>query len=421
MTETPAKLTRYELFVIALLAFLQFTVVVDFMILSPLGAILLEKLNVTPAQFGLVVSAYAFSAGTSGLLAAGFADRFDRRRLLLFFYGGFVLGTFLCGIATSYHFLLGARIVTGLFGGVIGSTSFAIVADLFPLSKRGRVMGLVQTSFAAAQVLGIPLGLFLAARWGWHAPFLMIVGVALVAGVAIVLWLRPITGHLEAARAAKRTPAQHLFETATRPRYLMGFTATILLATGGFMLMPFGSTFMVQNLGIPLVKLTLVYFSTGIAAIVAGPLLGVASDRIGKYRVFFGGSVLTASIILYFTHLTSASLGLVIGLNMALFVGISARMASSFALTSALPDLPDRGAYMAISSSLQQIAGGIAAWVAGLIVHQATPTSALEGYPRLGWVVFSTVALTMLLMFNVHRIVQRPTPPAAPTPLPGSP
>ncbi|MCW5837385.1 MAG: MFS transporter [Labilithrix sp.] len=396
----------YQRFVVALLAFLQFTVVLDFMILSPLGAILMEELGITTAQFGRVVSAYAFSAGVSGLLAAGFADRFDRKRLLLFFYVGFVVGTFLCGVASSYAFLLGARIVTGIFGGVIASISFAIVADLFPLSMRGRVMGLVQSSFAASQVLGIPIGLFLATRLGWHAPFLMIVGVGVVAGIAIVLRLQPITLHL-AAGAAARSPVAHLLRTATRPRYLAGFSATILLAVGGFMLMPFGSTFLVQNLGVSLEELPMVYVVTGASAMVSGPLLGRVSDSFGKYRTFLLGSIVTAIIVAWYTRLSSASLGVVIALNVLLFVGISARMVSSFALTSALPDLPDRGAYMAISSSLQQLAGGLASFAAGLVVHQATPTSPLEGYPTLGTVVVLALAITLLLMFNVDRLVRR--------------
>jgi len=149
--------TSYQVFVIAILSLLQFTVILDFMVLQPLGVILMDKLHVTPSQFGLVVSVYAFSAGGAGLLTAGFADKFDRKKLLIFFYTGFILGTVLCAIAPSFPLLLGARIITGIFGGVIGSVSFAIITDLFKIELRGRVMGFVQMSFAAAQVLGLPI------------------------------------------------------------------------------------------------------------------------------------------------------------------------------------------------------------------------------------------------------------------------
>src|SRR5438552_9151086 len=150
-----------------MLAFLQFAVILDFMLMSPLGALIMPALDISPKQFGLVVSAYAFSAGTSGVLTAGFADRFDRKRLLLFFYTGFILGTLWCGLAGTFESLLAARIVTGLFGGVIGSIVLAISTDLFPLQMRGRAMGFIHTAFDACQVLGIPGVLFLSRRWTW--------------------------------------------------------------------------------------------------------------------------------------------------------------------------------------------------------------------------------------------------------------
>lgn len=190
---TTTKFTKYQIFIIAILTILQFTLILDFMVLSPLGAILMKELSLQPKQFGLVVSAYAFSAGASGLLAAGFADRFDRKKLLLFFYVGFVFGTTLCAIADSYEFLLMARIVTGIFGGVIGSISFAIISDLFKLELRGRVMGFVQMAFSASQILGLPIGLYLANAFGWHSPFWMIVGFSIIVGIAIVVYMQPIT------------------------------------------------------------------------------------------------------------------------------------------------------------------------------------------------------------------------------------
>jgi predicted MFS family arabinose efflux permease len=404
------KLSRYQKLVIAILAFLQFTVVLDFMILSPLGAILLKELNVAPAQFGLVVSAYAFSAGVSGLLAAGFADKFDRKKLLLFFYAGFVFGTVLCGVAPSYWFLLGARTVTGLFGGVIGSISFAIIADLFPFEVRGRVMGTVMTAFAAAQVLGIPSGLYLANAFGWHAPFLMIAAVSAAVGVVLVTKLRPIDEHLK--KPSQRNAVRHLFATLARSRYQWGFSSTMLLAIGGFMLMPFGSAFAVSNMGISIEKLPLLYMCTGVAAIVAGPVMGRLSDTIGKFPTFAVGSIVGIALVIYYTRLGVTPLWFAIVLNIILFVAITARMISSQALSSAIPDPQDRGAYMSISSSLQQLAGGVASSSAGIIVTQ-NGDGPLEHYDRLGYVVAVAMLATIAFMHKIQRLVgaQRPVAP----------
>jgi len=396
--------SRYQIFVIALMAFLMFTVMVDFMILSPLGAILMDDLGISASHFGWAVSAYAFSAGIAGLLTAGFADRFDRKKLLLFFYFGFVLGTVLCGIAPNYPFLLFARVVTGLFGGVIGSINMAILADLFPLAKRGRVMGFVQTAFAASQVLGIPMGLYLSNKWGWHAPFLMIAGVSTVASLSIIFGLRPVVGHFKGE--PEPNPFRHLFRTVAKGAYLRGFLATALLTTGGFMLMPFGSAFSVNNLGIPFAKLPTVYMVTGLVAIFVGPIAGKLSDRFGKYPVFFTGTVLTMIMVVIYTHLGITPLWAVILVNVLLFVCVSSRMVPSQALMSAIPDAKDRGAFMSVNASVQQLSGGIAAGVAGLIVYQS-PAGKLERYDLLGFVVCGAMITTLVMMHFINQAVKR--------------
>lgn len=398
-----ATFTRYQKFVVAVLAFLQFTTVLDFMILSPLGAILLEKLGITTRQFGLVVSAYAFSAGIAGVLTAGFADKFDRKRLLLFFYSGFVLGTLLCALANSFQFLLVARIVTGLFGGVTGSIGFAIITDLFALEVRGRVMGLVQTAFAGAQVLGLPFGLYLATHFGWHAPFFLIVALGMVVGVILVMFLRPINEHLKTP--SDRNPVQHLVKTVTTGRYVRVFLATTLMATGGFMLMPFGSAFSVHNLGIGLDQLPLIYTITGVASIIAGPLVGRLSDKVGRYAVFVAGSSLGMVVVAIYCNLGRTPLSWVILLNIVLFVAIMARMVAAGSLTSAIPAPHDRGAFMAINVSVSQLAGGIAASVAGMIVVQA-PDGRILHYDTLGLVVMAAMLATMIMMYPINKAVK---------------
>jgi predicted MFS family arabinose efflux permease len=401
--DSPA-FSGYQKFVVAMLAFLQFTVILDFMIISPLGAMLIPTLHITPSQFGWVVSVYAFSAGASGLLAAGFADKYDRKKLLLFFYAGFIFATLMCGLAPSFSFLVAARTLTGLFGGVIGSVVFAITADLFPLEMRGRVMGFVQTAFAASQILGLPIGLFLANRWGWHSPFFMIVAVSSLVGVVIIAKLKPIDAHLKLH--PDRNAFHHLLTTVSTPRYLFAFAATAFLSIGGFMLMPFGSTFTVNNLGISIDRLPMIYLITGCCSIFIGPLVGRASDRFGKYPTFVFGTCVSVIMVLIYTHLGVTPLAGVIVVNTLMFIGIFSRMIPSQALMSAVPEPASRGSFMSVSSSMQQIAGGIASVVAGLIVVQRADGQ-LEHFPVLGYVLIGTSCITIVMVYFINQRVMQ--------------
>jgi predicted MFS family arabinose efflux permease len=402
--------SSYQKFVVAILAFLQFTIVLDFMLLSPLGALVIPALNITPSQFGWVVSVYAFSAGVSGLLTAGFADRFDRKKLLMFFYCGFLAGTLLCGLAHTYFLLLLARMVTGLFAGVVASVSFAIVTDLFPLEMRGRVMGLIQTAFAASSVLGIPLALLLSTRWGWNTPFFMIVGVSALVGGFIQAYMRPVNEHLK--HHPDRSPLHHFLQTVTNRDYLQGFATTGLLSVGGFMLMPFMSVFMVNNIDLPIDKLPLVYVITGAFSMVAGPLIGRASDAFGKLKVFAFGCALTIVMVIIYTHLHATPLWMLIVVMVVLQIGIFSRIISSSALMSALPKPADRGSYMSISSSLQQVSGGLAAVIAGLIVVQV-PGGPLLHFDTLGYILVCTTLISLALMYLINRKIAGMQPTAA--------
>jgi predicted MFS family arabinose efflux permease len=402
---TPQKerlFTRYRVFIISIVAIIQFTVILDFMVLSPLGALLMQKLHIAPTRFGLVVSVYAFSAGAAGLLTAGFADKFDRKKLLIFFYAGFILGTFLCGIAPDYPFLLAARIVTGLFGGVIGSVSLAIITDLFRLEVRGRVMGFVQMAFAASQVLGLPVGLVLANHFGWHSPFLMITGFGAIVGIIIVVYMRPVTEHLKLR--SDRNPFIHLYKTISQAPYLKAFLATTLLATGGFMLMPFGSAFSIHNLGITMEQLPLLYGVTGIASVAFGPLAGKLSDKIGKYNMFCIGTFISIVMVAIYTNLGITPLWLLIVINIILFAGIMSRMISASALMTAIPSPADRGAFMSVNSSVQQLSGGIASMAAGLIVYEK-PGGALGRYNVLGYVVIIAMLIVAFLLYFINRSI----------------
>jgi predicted MFS family arabinose efflux permease len=398
----PPKFTGYQMFLVALLAFLQFSIILDFMIISPLGAIIMPDLNITPQRFGEIVSAYAFSAGVSSLLAAGFADRFDRKRFLLFFYCGFIAGTAFCAIAPNYPLLLLARVVTGVFGGVIGSVVLAIATDLFPLQMRGRVMGVAQTAFSASQVLGIPAGLYVANLWNWHATFLAIICISIPVSLIIVLYMKPVAGHL--ALRQDDSPWRHLTGTLLVPRYMLAFATTALLVTGGYMLMPFGSVFTVNNLGIALTDLPTVYLVSGVFTIFTGPLVGRASDAFGKFRTFVFGCALSIVMVLVYTHLGRVSLVTVIVVTVLMFVGIFSRMIPSQALMSAIPEITKRGSFNAVSSSVQQFSGGIASVLAGLVIAQS-PGGDLQHFDRLGYIVIGTTLLSLALMYFIQKAV----------------
>ena len=404
-TETiETKFTHYQAMVIVLIALTQFTVVLDFMVMSPLGDMLMKSMELTTKQFGLAVSVYAFSAGTSGLLTAGFADKFDRKKLLLFFYVGFITGTLFCGLANSYVLLIAARIITGLFGGVIGSISMAIVADLFPLQQRGRAMGFIQMGFGASQVLGIPISLYIANHWGWQSPFLMIVGLATIIWTMVMLQMKPVTKHLELK--TEKTAIKHLWHTLRLRDYRTGFLLTALLSIGGFMMMPWGSAFAVNNLHISYEQLPIMFMASGIAALIIMPLIGKLSDKIDKAKLFTVAALSMMVIIVIYTNLTPVPFFLIIILNILMMTAIMSRIVPAMALVSALPKMQDRGAFMSINSSLQQIAGGVAAAVGGMIVIQKTKTSPLQHYNTLGYVIVVIIILNIIQLYRVSNMIK---------------
>lgn len=409
-TNKPAPFSKYQVFLIVIIALIQFTVVLDFMVLSPLGDALMKELAMTPKQFGMVVSGYAFSAFASGILAAGFADKFDRKKILLFFYIGFIAGTLFCGLAFNFETLLAARIITGIFGGVISSVSMAIITDIFVVSQRGRVMGFVQMAFAGSQVLGIPLSLYLAYNWGWHAPFFMIVGFAILLGAVIVIGMKPVNDHLKLQQ--KENAFLHLWHTLTNSNYQVGFLAIAFMSIGGFMLMPFSSSFLINNIHVSEDDLKYVFMLTGISSVIIMPVIGRLSDRINRFTLFTVGSLIAVVMVIIYTSMPVIPLWEIIVINMVLFMGIMSRMVPATALSTSVPEMKDRGAYMSINTSLQQLAGGIAALISGVIVTQKTKTSPLEHFDILGYVVAGVIICCIYLVYRMYLQVQAKKQPA---------
>ncbi|MDM1397562.1 MFS transporter [Myroides odoratimimus] len=408
MTRTSNQgFTKYEKIVIFILAITQFTVILDFMVMAPLGDLLLKSLSMSTKDFGIAVSAYAFSAGAAGLLTAGFADKFDRKKLLLFFYIGFIIGTLFCGLANSYETLVFARIFTGLFGGVIGSISMAIVTDIFSLHQRGRVMGFIQMGFGASQVLGIPIGLYIANKWFWEAPFFMIVGLSILIAIAIAMYLKPVKDHL--TLQPQKNVIAHLWNTVKNKDYRIGFMSITMLSVGGFMMMPFGTIFAVNNLGVHPDQLPILFMISGVTSLTLMPFIGKLSDRMSKFKLFAFASIWLMVVSVIYTNFFQIPFWLVIMTNIFMMIGIMSRMVPSSALNSAVPDTADRGAYMSITSSLQQISGGIAAAIAGLIVYQEHDNSPLINYNIVAYVLVLVSTISIILMSRVNKLVRKRT------------
>ena len=395
---------RNEKVLLVLLAAVQFTNILDFVIMMPLGPQLMPALGIGPRQFGLVISAYTLSAGATGLAAAFFLDRFNRRTALLALYLGFGLGTVACALAPTYEWLVAARVLTGAFGGVLGSLVLAVVGDAVPEARRGQAIGVVMGAFSVASVLGVPLGLLLASRYSWHLPFLVLGGLSLGLWPVIYRMMPPMRGHLGEQRAqpfSERVAAvTGLFRRAA-VRAALGLTALIML--GQFTVISFLSPSLVGNVGFTPAQLSYVYLVGGALTFFTSPLVGRLADRYGKARVFAVLTVATAPVLLLVTQLGPTPQPLVLGLTALLFLVVGGRFVTATALVTTVVPAAQRGAFMSLNTAVQQLAAGAAAYLAGLMVV-STPSGALLRYEWVGYVAVVANGLSLLVVRRVRAV-----------------
>jgi predicted MFS family arabinose efflux permease len=389
---TLPRLTASEWLVLAVLAALQFTHNLDYMIMMPLMPQFEHEMSISPQQFGFLVSAYAFSAGVSGLLAALVIDRFDRKHALLMLYAGFALGTLLCALAPGYLSLLLARTVAGAFGGVVAATTLAIIGDLFADSRRGRAMGVVMSAFSLALIVGVPAGLYLANLLGWRSTFGVL---ALVSALVLAFVLRvlpPLRGHL----AHVREEPDRLWAALSSPTHVRAYLLMIALVFSTLMIIPYLAEYLVANAGRTEHELPWVYLAGGLSTLLILPLVGRISDRCKKLSVFRVIAVSAIVPVLAVTHLPPVSFGVAL-LWSTLFMAITAsRMVPAMALitASALPRY--RGSFMTINSSVQQLAAALAALVGGLLLDKAEG-GALTGFQTVGYLASLAMVLSAFL------------------------
>ena len=390
---------RKEWMLLAVLASVQFTNLMDFVIVMPLGPQLMRVFSISPQQFGLIVSAYTFSAGITGILGAMFIDRFDRKSVLLTLYGGFAFSNLLCAMAPSFEFLLGARIVAGAFGGVLGATVFAIIGDAIPDVRRGAAMGTVMTSFSLATVAGVPVGLFLANHFGWHIPFFMLTvtsAVVLCVGYFVLPSIRSHLSHRTGAR-----PLDSLVDLFSHASHLNAFVFISAMMFAGFSVIPYLSPFLVSNVGLTEQDLPYIYFFGGGATIFTSRFIGRLSDRFGKQKVFTwiaGGSIVP---ILLITNLPRLPLWVVLSVTTLFMVLTSGRMVHAMAMVTGSVEPKRRGGFMSITSSIQQISSGIASFGAGLMLGKSS-AGTLTHFEIVGVIAGMTSVVCILLSKRIR-------------------
>ena len=384
-----------------LLAAVQFTQIMDFMIMMPLGPQLMRQLAITPKEFGGLISSFAITAGVVGLVAAPFTDRFDRRKVLLFCYAGFGLATLACGLSDSAATLLWARAVCGAFGGMSGATTMAIVADVVPPDRRARGMGIIMTSFSVAAALGVPFGLKLAQCWKWEAPFLTVAGIAAVVWTGLFRILPPVKGHLTGGKVRSGRDFLELIQTRN------AWTGLILMAmivSGHFTIIPFLSPHLVGNVGLPESNLFLIYLTGGLVTIFTAPLIGRLADRYGKFRIYIILVTAACVVIRVLTCAGPLSVWQTLGLAALFFALANGRFIPGQAAISMAVPSNRRGAYMSLVGCSRDLACGLTAALGSQIVVKSADGRLLN-FDRLGLLAIGA-SLGSLLIFKRLKSVE---------------
>lgn len=410
MSATPRINERLLLFV---LAAVQFTHIMDFMILMPLGSHLMRMFGISPAQFSYLVAAYSLAAAVTGFAGGFFIDRLDRRRALLFLYGGFTLATLACALANTYALLLVARLAAGAFGGLAGSVVTAAVGDVIPPERRGTAMGVVMTAFPIASVLGVPAGLALAGLFEWHAPFFLLVALSLVIGAIAWRALPSLPPHPVTTGAW-----QQMREILTHRVHVRGFMLSGVLVFGGGCIIPFMAPSMVANAGLTEAQLPLIYLAGGAFTFFTMPWFGRLSDRHDKLRVFVAISCVAAVTVVILTNLPPVPVVVALGVTTAFMIGMSGRFPPAMALITNAVEGRYRGGFMSVNSAVQQGSSAIANTVAGLIVVVEPGTQRLLNFGKAGLVSIVAFALAVLLAARLraaapHASAPGPRMPAA--------
>jgi DHA1 family inner membrane transport protein len=375
---------RKELLLLLTLALIQFTNIMDFMIIMPLGNQLMKLFQIEPRQFGYIVGAYTVTAGIVGFAGAFFIDNFDRRKLLLTCYVGFLIGTLACGFAPSYITMLLARILTGIFGGILGTLVLSIVGDAIPGERRATAMGIVTAGFSLAAVFGVPFGNYLAHAFSWHAPFQFIAGIGTLIIIAILVFIPKMDEHIR-NKSKRPDPLQvlkNLWENNNQRKALL---LMCLLMLSQFTIIPFIAPYMEKNVGFTQMQVTYIYLFGGLCTVFTAPLIGRLADKIGKHKVFRVFAIFAIIPIFLITNMPVLPIWIVLIVTSFFFIAVNGRVVPAIALITGTTLPQTRGSFMSFNSSVQQLSAGLASFISGAIITQSA-AGELINYELIGYI-----------------------------------
>jgi MFS transporter, DHA1 family, inner membrane transport protein len=392
-------MTRKEIALLLVLAFVQFTGIVDFMILMPLKPLLTDIWGITPKQFGIAVFAYGFGAFISSMFFVNKVDMYDRKKVLVLIYAGFTIGTFFCGLANSYVTLLIARFVTGLFGGVAGSVIQSIVGDAIPAVRRGQAMGILMMGFALASIAGVPGGLYLASHYSWYTPFIVLGGLSVLVFIGILFTVPSFTAHLLSSR--KQGFIELISTVIKHENRRNALLLTFFMMPSHFLIIPFLTDYFTKNLGFDYkTTVPLIYVVGGALSAVTSPALGKLSDKIGRFKVLAALTVLSCIPLIGIPNMATDNLYILLLFTASFFIFSGSRMIVTMAQVTSTVEPKIRGAFLIINSSVQQFGTSLASLVGGFIVLQDS-SGKLSNYPILG---YASVVFSFLLLYLFTRV-----------------
>lgn len=378
------------------LAVINFTHIVDSMLIMPLGDMFIEEFNISAQQYSYLVMAYSFAAFISCMIGFFKLDAFDRKSALLFTYCGFSIGTILCAFAEGYEMLLGLRFVTGLFGGFIGALALSIISDLYLFKERGQAMGILFAAFSAASALGIPIGLYLATQGSWNLPFL-VVGILGVIISSLIFFLFPnMNGH-KSTVGPPRTMNNTIKLLTSDKNQMLALLGGFVLVLGHFLIIPFISPYLIKNVGFTQMEISYQFFFGGLATIVTGPIVGKLVDKHGVMKVFLTMVFLSIIPTMMIVYMPRISVFWAVSILVLFFITASGRMIPANTQITAAAPQENRGSFMSMKSAFQQLAVALAALISGAIVYIDADDQYVN-YPKVGYLAVAIILVTIFII-----------------------